>query len=300
MKSVFDYEYEFIDYPEGIPMKVFFVGISDYPFHWHKDVELILVLDGELQVLFEEERFPCGRGGMALIDRYLAHAFSGNESMLLILQFDPSLCRQEGGLLSRDFFSLEQRNPTVFRNLRIALAHLGREFLLKRQGHHLAVKGWFYRLLSILVRHCWNEEEGESLIQESDLHRVQKLLEFIDEHFREDLHLENLKEHFHLSPSRISHIFAEKVGMSFRSYLSLLRLDYARQLLHETDYTILRVALECGFGNESALYRLFRHYLGISPGEYRKNKAPLFQRPRPNGYTYFGSDDILKALKDYL
>ena len=307
MHNLFTNYYEFIDYLEGMPMKYFLVGIPEFPFHWHKEVEILFVLKGSIRVLFTDRSKTLCAGQIIIIDRYQAHAFEGftTENIVAILQFDSDLCAQYengsyGFLQDIDFFRTS--NPKGYENLQRALAQLGREFLLKRNGYQLALRSWFYRILSILARQVREKSGSSPIALENELYRMRMILQYIDDHYCEPLYLDDLAHQFSLSPSRISHIFSETVGMPFGTYVAHKRIQKAKTLLESSSMTVLCVAIECGLSHESALYRLFRNHEKTTPNAYRN----LSKRPdkeiklKDPGYLHVGSDQIFELIKPYL
>jgi len=89
----------------------------------------------------------------------------------------------------------------------------------------------------------------------------------------EKIGLEEVAREVRLSPSYFSRVFREETGATFTSYLSGLRIEKAKQLLSGSDLTILEVALEVGFSDQSHFSRVFRKLAGVTPARYR-NRAP--------------------------
>jgi AraC family transcriptional regulator len=58
--------------------------------------------------------------------------------------------------------------------------------------------------------------------------------------------------------------------MSPHRYLMQQRLDRAKQLLRLPEFTVTRIALECGFANQSHFAKYFRRYTGVSPTQFRQ------------------------------
>ncbi|MBQ6824599.1 MAG: helix-turn-helix transcriptional regulator [Clostridia bacterium] len=75
---------------------------------------------------------------------------------------------------------------------------------------------------------------------------------------------------YHLTPSYFSRLFHAQVGISFKQYLTTLRLSYAKQLLAQSTPPIIDVGYECGFNTPSQFYRAFKGCYGLSPSAYRK------------------------------
>lgn len=73
-----------------------------------------------------------------------------------------------------------------------------------------------------------------------------------------------------ISQRQLERLFAERLDTSPRSHYLRLRLERARELLHETDRSVLAVALACGFGSSASLSRAYSRHHGASPSRDRK------------------------------
>ena len=79
-----------------------------------------------------------------------------------------------------------------------------------------------------------------------------------------------------LSASWFKHLYREYFGVSFSDNLIHIRLDRACKLLWSTDWTIERIAHEIGYSAETLFYRQFRRHMGMTPSEYRRQRATSF------------------------
>lgn len=71
-----------------------------------------------------------------------------------------------------------------------------------------------------------------------------------------------------LSPSRVSHLFVEQTGLSFKTYLLWVRLTRAVRLMTE-GLTLTAVAHEAGFSDSAHFSRTFRRMFGIAPANLK-------------------------------
>src|SRR5262249_37775930 len=76
-----------------------------------------------------------------------------------------------------------------------------------------------------------------------------------------------------MSRRRFTQLFREVTGTSWSSHLTRLRVDYARQLLRETQRSIAAVAFECGFEELSSFYRAFKRLTGVPPAAWRQGRS---------------------------
>ncbi len=95
---------------------------------------------------------------------------------------------------------------------------------------------------------------------------------YIDNHFKENLTLEQLAGLAHLNKYYLAHAFRREFGVSPINYLISRRIEESRFLLRETDHSISQIAQILGFSSLSYFSQSFRRLEGVSPVEYRKNR----------------------------
>ena len=81
--------------------------------------------------------------------------------------------------------------------------------------------------------------------------------------------LEKLAAEVHPSPSRLSSVFVEAYGKTPLTFLTMVRAEHLAMLLRETDLTVGAAMQRVGWRSRSHGTRLFREYVGVTPGYYR-------------------------------
>ena len=84
--------------------------------------------------------------------------------------------------------------------------------------------------------------------------------------------INQLAEHFQVSPTLLKKSFRNVYGDSLYSYVRTQKMLTAARLLQDTDRTILDIAGECGYDNGSKFSKAFREVMGISPRDFRSRK----------------------------
>lgn len=100
--------------------------------------------------------------------------------------------------------------------------------------------------------------------------RVDIVLKYLNDHYRNGVTINDLARLVSLSPSRLAHLFKEQVGRSIIETIIAIRLQHAARLLEFTSLHIGEIAQEVGFQSASYLSRQFTAYYGKSPQAYRK------------------------------
>jgi AraC family transcriptional regulator len=105
--------------------------------------------------------------------------------------------------------------------------------------------------------------------------RILRVQLFIQEHLDEELSLDRLARVAHFSPYHFHRIFRGLVGEGVNEYVRRLRLESAALALKSSGHSIIRVALDAGYGTHEAFSRAFRQQFGVSPSQYRAGRRPL-------------------------
>jgi len=95
-------------------------------------------------------------------------------------------------------------------------------------------------------------------------------MEYMEQHFTENITLEEVARVIYLSASRFRHLFQETMHVGFKEYLIGLRYQAAKRLLANTDMTVSEIASQTGFSNLYSFYKMFELHEKMTPGNYRK------------------------------
>lgn len=134
-----------------------------------------------------------------------------------------------------------------------------------RAGHEAVNWGLLIQLLVDLSR---TAGEAASLAQLTVGTRAfARTLDFLDERFTEPVQIGDLAAMAGISYRRYTTLFREARGETVNTYVTRLRLDFAKKRLSETG-NILLSALDAGFGDLSHFYRVFRRSTGLTPRQY--------------------------------
>lgn len=103
--------------------------------------------------------------------------------------------------------------------------------------------------------------------------RVQKLKDYINKHYKDDIRLEELAELVNITPNALSRFFKQRTNRSISDYILDVRLGHASQMLVEGTMTVVEISYACGFNTISNFNRIFKSHKGLTPTEFRKTYA---------------------------
>ncbi|MDF2724505.1 MAG: AraC family transcriptional regulator, partial [Paenibacillus sp.] len=107
--------------------------------------------------------------------------------------------------------------------------------------------------------------------QEKEL-LTNEIIDFIEQHFTEELRLESIESKFHMSKYHLSRTFTEVTGLTIFEYLCQRRINQAKLLLHQEHSANLvsDVCYRVGYNHPEHFSRVFKKLVGMSPNQYRK------------------------------
>ncbi|MFR5601983.1 MAG: response regulator [Lachnospiraceae bacterium] len=126
-------------------------------------------------------------------------------------------------------------------------------------------------LFDYLIRHVTVSYEKAARLKRQDENRPIRLVKkYVSEHYAEPLTLELVSGVAGLSAAYLSTVFKKDTGMTFLEYLSTVRMDMAKQLLKETNFTVADICVKVGYSDVRYFTKSFTKYAGLKPNEYRK------------------------------
>lgn len=103
------------------------------------------------------------------------------------------------------------------------------------------------------------------------LERIRGSLQFIDEHYAEEITLDQIAAASGLSPNYFTSLFRKCFHVKLWDHVLSKRVDKAKRLLSaESEMTVLNVALSCGFHNTANFNRIFLRFTGLTPSQFRR------------------------------
>jgi len=246
-----------------------------FPEHYHDDFhEIVIVEQGAGVHIFNgEPRSLCG-GCVCFVrdhDRHLYEKtdqlfltnvlFRGPEAFRFITGYHHLLPQECGG----HYPSHWRVSNKVLEEARLLINEMEKTalpFTLEIQAEQ---EMRFMQLLLLLRRGC-SEQPGDD-----QNGRMRGLLDWLAEHFSEEVDWEVVADTFSLSLRTLHRQMKQQTGSTPQRYLNRLRLLQARYLLRHSEMRITDIAFHCGFGDSNHFSTLFKREFGTSPRTIRQN-----------------------------
>lgn len=252
--------------------------------HWHEEFEALFVTEGAAEVSLEKEKYIIKEGDGMFINAGALHAIrltTVSRCRFHSIVFHPRLV---GG--SKDsVFWLNYIEPLILQNTLKSVLFDGSaawhtkacEFI--ETAWHAVVEepfGYEFQVRSalsqlVLLLKMYLPDGGKELSERElrDAKRIRIMLQYIQEHYMEELDTGQIAGSATISESECLRCFHKTIGMPPVRYLKQFRVQKAAELLLSTEKKISDIGAECGFLDTSYFTKVFREIKGCAPGKYR-------------------------------
>ena len=253
------------------------VDVEDYPSHWHTPLEIIMPLENSYQVVCNKISYDLQVGDILIIAPGTLHNMEAQSGHRLIFQADFSLLYgiKELAATMTLIYPAIHINPALdekcHRKIHDLMLSVADEYSSSQLLHEAAI---YAKLLEVLVeaaRHCraFSNREDDGTKRREYVERFLKICDYINEHFNENLSLDDVASLSGFSKYHFSRLFKQFTQVSFYRYLNQKRIEHATRLLLDNDLSVTEVAIQCGYGSLSSFIRMFKIICDCTPGEFK-------------------------------
>ena len=264
--------------------------------HWHYFMEIIYMIEGTALMTCENDTYVVETGDMVLFLPQQIHSIYTSTNLPLkyyVLKFDinqlaPSANASGTAFSGIHFNSLflsakgDSHAPLYFPSedlqkysINLLFAQSLTEMTQQEYGYRIMVHSLINSLLTQVLR-IWRAngfDTDQSLAMPRQEDSIHTITEYIDAHAHEAIKVEELAEICHMSYSYFAKSFRELYGQSCKKYIEFIRLCKAEDLLLFTNLDLNYFSQETGFSDCSHFIKAFRGKHGITPKQYRKERA---------------------------
>lgn len=255
------------------------VKLIEFKKAFHEEIEIKYCYQGSFGVLNNSCLNYLTEGDVSITNPYDIHANVdlGQEGRYYIIILDLDVFSGidvDGQDARRQLISGNLRfNEVIKENVKLnsIIKSLVEEAQSKKQYYKLSMQGLTEQLISILLRDCaviTPKKADKNDIKLKNL--IVPALGKIHSDYAKPLSLEELSGLCSVSVSHFCRVFKKAMGVTPVQYINAYRIDVATALLKNTDDSVGRIAMLCGFEDQSYFYRLFKLIKGVSPSQIRE------------------------------
>ncbi len=245
----------------------------DWPAHIHEMAEIVSVHEGSADFYLNGEKYPLTRGDIAIVFPNQIHLYENSKDVRVTVFIIPI-----DKLISfGHIFNSKLPQVPVYRDDEGYILNLIDSFMdvyyreQRRLSNEISM-GFIQTLTGILFYKAAFIPQ-----QSSDRKTPVRLLNYVNEHYMEQITLEDVAAALNVSTSLVKHIFNRRLHTTFTQYIQKKRIDYACDVFKSGICNVTETAFISGFNCIRSFSRVFTKYAGVSPKQYimslNKNKA---------------------------
>ncbi|MGY3750049.1 AraC family transcriptional regulator [Vagococcus acidifermentans] len=280
---------EIPEWPLGIRFRTFNnSGEIVVPPHWHKEVEIIYVTKGSVNIGYNHKILQVHEGEIFVFESGVSHFFLASpESERLVYQFDEGLFREgllgiaEPKQISTLFNEAENHSAQwphqTTMTMRRHLETIYQEITAQPPGFQFAIIGALNDLVTLYFREIpkkqpshISESFSEAARNAETLARLNQVFIFLEEHYHEGIQIKDVADHAGFSPYYFTRFFKKHTGSTFMQFLTEYRINQAKYILAHENLPMAEVAEKAGFNSVKTFHHVFKEKVGQSPLKYQK------------------------------
>ena len=241
----------------------------DSLFHMHKEIEMMLVLEGKAELYTDKKHFEIKKGNIIFIAPYVPHRytiFSDYDFKHYCICFDLELLSDKSLMenLENGTFDI---TPVIEENkvCEEFIKNLFKANAEKSKAWELRVIGNLTLLFATLLElgHIFqaSEEKNKSIYSQ--------IIDYIAHNFSSNITSSHISNALHINNSYFCRLFRKNFGYCFQNYLCMYRIEKSKPLLKHTNLSISEIAYRVGFNSFSYYSKKFKEYVSMTPKEYR-------------------------------
>ena len=239
---------------------------GDYPLHYHDHFEMEIVTSGKGSQILNGQNFSLEKGDLFLMRPLDFHKIHSDGIGFVCINVRPTTIPKWIRI------KLQTINKPV-------ICHLNEEDyntfifltkLLQQEAEDKYIDSFSIRSNTISLLFSLLLKQFRSDLLNDDI--VSKIIYYLqkDYRFTKKVSLDEIANYVGYSKYYTSSVFHKKYGITIQDFIINLKIEYAKKLLLETDYSITEIIMESGFSSTSNFYSIFIKMVGCSPMEFKK------------------------------
>lgn len=245
--------------------------------HYHNNFEIIFITKGTSTFLIENKKIKAEKNSIVLLSNLENHSMTIDktpyeryvvsvDNLLKINLLPSEIYIKILQNRPKDFpyiFEFNNEDADVIVNI---LKLLLKEESSKNYSEHLS-NLLINQLLIMVFRSNPDFFKNTKTEFEKTIYNIQ---DYINENYMEDINLDSIENKFYINKYEVSRNFKKITGYNFKTYLILVRLSKAKDLLVNSNLTIAEISDKIGYSSESLFVRMFKKYENTTPTRYRR------------------------------
>jgi len=268
-----------------------------FSYHWHPEIELTLILCGEIEYLINENLYHLQEGDVVFCNSNTLHAGqmrNHNDCQYISIAFSPRIIYGfESSTIQTKYITPVVSNPMFSsfhftsdnNETKCILSHIKKIYTLsqnKKDGYELKIQHHLLLVWIDIYKYASDDSffqsEPTRLSNTVKIQHMKAIFDYIHQHYDEKITLHNIGNAANLSNGECCRIFKKYTNQSIFDYILYYRIEKSLPLLISKDITITEIACATGFSDISYFSKIFKKLMNFTPKEYQtkyfKNNIP--------------------------
>jgi len=275
---------------EGYLTEVGANNTQDIPWHWHEEIEVLVVCYGTLKLEFINQCYYLHKGEGAFINSSVLQSATNTgkgSCKIKSFVFHPSII---AGIIESVFEQRYVRPLLHCANLPVIYFEKGTNWHMEAVqyildafddyqsesfGYELLVREKLSRLWLLIINNHQEDLKEQNAVKDIDSLRLKKMMTFIHDNYMNQLELHDIAKTAIISERECLRCFKRTIGIPPIQYLLRHRISIAADMLVNTSMNITEISYQAGFDSPSYFSQIFKKFMSVTPNEYRtqqKNK----------------------------
>ena len=273
----------------AFPVNVSYEQLSRYErksflWHWHKEIELTILLQGEMQYQVNDTIYHLQAGEGLFCNSNRLHTGSSchdSDCIYISTTFHPRfLYGYEDSVIQNKYLNTITKHPGLHSLAfspdipwqKEVLDELSAIWMLSKQPSTTYEMELQWRLTHIwlfLWNHLSHQTSSSGNSESKHTDRLKNILMYIQEHYTEKITLADIAATANICQSECCRFFKKHMNESLFDYLLSFRIEKSLPLLVDQQLSITEISNLCGFSSSSYYTKVFREHMGCTPTAYQ-------------------------------
>lgn len=244
--------------------------------HWHDSLELVFMLEGSLEMIYENRSTILKPNEFCIVNSRAVHSVLSSNNRALVLQVPKEMLKKFVPDIDLFYFEVDMNPQKEAEKTRLEkMKKLFRDMYIvydiHPDGYLLRFNSLLYEMLYMLIhsysrkiiRSDWNKSKKR-------LGQLSEITAYIKMHYAEKINVTSLARQFGYNEDYFSRFLKKNIGMSATDYIYAVRIEKVYQDLMNTDQPINQIFEKHGCTNYRVSMRVFKEKYGCTPKERRK------------------------------
>lgn len=234
--------------------------------HFHSEIEVIFVISGSVFVSINDDYYELKNKDIILFNSSISHKIESADNALICrvlvsYKILAQFVKNGNYIFYCNSVSDKLHSYLELQNImkRIIFSYLG-----KNHKTECLRYGLVYELLDNLIEQFQKDGDYYKYKKgKKENEQLQYIINYVNLNFQNTIHLSKLAKEMYTSQSTLSRFFKNHMGIYFGDFVNQVRLNYAVKDLIQTDKTITKISIDCGFSNPSTFSKIFQNEYSV-------------------------------------